>query len=292
MKQEQQQQAQHLYFQTDLSKAEIAAMLGVSRGTLQNWANDNNWDRIKINRDHIPMQLAENCYHIIAHLQESILSEARAEKPVTPEEVNMMYKLTTTVHKLRSRNTLNESLELNAHFMDFVSEQAPQFIEIVKPLVDAFLVSRAKSQSSAPAAASMAAAKQASHTHSPVAPEKVQPKPLSETGITEALLDLEDFKAWSEDPSTGPRNFTPAKIEEAVGYMVQDGLAEVKAAGPAGSKAFYAAAEQYLKNKLAAYRVQETANPAAGSQKPKPILKNQGMNRAQRRHLARTKTAA
>jgi len=291
MKQEQQQQAQHLYFQTDLSKAEIAAMLGVSRGTLQNWANDNNWDRIKLNRDHIPMQLAENCYHIIANLQESILSEARAEKPVTPEEVNMLYKLTTTVHKLRSRNTLNESLELNAHFMDFVSEQAPQFIDIVKPLVDAFLLSRAKGQSPAQPA-SMAAVKQPNHMHSPVAPEKAEPRPLSETDITEALLDLEDFKAWSEDPSTGPRNFTPAKIEEAVGYMVQDGLAEVKAAGPAGSKAFYAAAEQYLKNKLAAYRVQETANPAAGLQKPKPILKNQGMNRAQRRHLARTKTAA
>ena len=47
MKQEQQQQAQNLYFQTDLSKAEIASMLGISRRTLCYWVPDYNWDHIK-----------------------------------------------------------------------------------------------------------------------------------------------------------------------------------------------------------------------------------------------------
>ena len=176
MKQEQQQQAQSLYFQTDLSKSEIATMLGISRSTLHSWVRDYNWDHIKKSALHIPSQLAENCYFIMARMQEDILSEERRDKPATYQEVNALYKLTLTASKLKTRNLLNETLELGAHFIEFVDHQSPAAADFIKPYIDGYIVSRAASASST----------------------------QTEQDDLEARLDLEDLRYWAENPSEAP----------------------------------------------------------------------------------------
>ena len=79
MKTEQQQQAQHLYFQTDLSKSQIAETLGVSRRSLHYWIRQNDWERIKTSGQHIPSFLAENYYALIGGLMDEILLETIAD---------------------------------------------------------------------------------------------------------------------------------------------------------------------------------------------------------------------
>lgn len=119
MKQDQQQQAQRLYFQTDLTKTEIADALGISRRSLHYWVKDNQWDRLKKSAEHMPSLLAENCYLIMAKLQEHILSELRTMKPPTPQEINSLHKLTLTIRNLKGRSTLNETLEMSANFIRY-----------------------------------------------------------------------------------------------------------------------------------------------------------------------------
>ena len=189
MKQEQQQQAQSLYFQTDLSKSEIATMLGISRSTLHSWVRDYNWDHIKKRALHIPSQLAENCYFIMARMQEDILSEERRDKPATYQEVNALYKLTLTASKLKTRNLLNETLELGAHFIEFVDHQSPAAADFIKPYIDGYIVSRAADQTKQFTPQNAAASASSTQT---------------EQDDLEARLDLEDLRYWAENPSEAP----------------------------------------------------------------------------------------
>ena len=187
MKQEQQQQAQRLYFQTDLSKSEIASMLGISRSTLHHWVRDYNWDHIKQSAAAIPTQLAENCYFIMAKMQEEILSESRNGKPATFLEVNSLYKLTLTIGKLQKRCPLNETLEMGAHFMEFVDQRSPEAADFIKPYIDSYILARA------------AEPKQSTPVKKATAPTTP-----TEQDDTEARLDLEDLSYWAENPSEVP----------------------------------------------------------------------------------------
>jgi hypothetical protein len=176
MKAEQQKQAESLYFQTSLTKTEIAQIIGISRRTLHYWVRHNHWDRIRENAEVMPLALAGNCYCILAKLQESILSPDRADKPVTLQEVNAMHRLTMTIGKLKDRATLNENLEMMTYFMEFVHSANPSMAEDLKPVVNDYIKSRASAQSM------------------PImAPTSVKEDP------TEARLDLEDLAAWAQD---------------------------------------------------------------------------------------------
>ena len=178
MKQEQMQQAQHLYFQTDLSKTEIASMLGISRRTIHYWAHDNQWDHIKKSAASMPSLLAGNCYFIMAKMQQDILSEERQDKAPTYQEVNALYKLTLTINKLQNRCSLNETLEMGTHFMEFVNQQSPQAADLIKPFLDSYIASRAKVQTS---------------QFIPAKPNDDHQASSKEQQEGEALLDLEDL---------------------------------------------------------------------------------------------------
>jgi len=187
MKAEQQKQAESLFFQTNLSKTEIAQIIGVSRRTLHYWVQQNHWDRIRESAQVMPTALAGNCYLILARLQDSILSPERADKPITLQEVNTMHRLTLTISKLNKRGALNENLELMTYFLEFAHSHDPRMAELLKPVVDEFIRTRAAEYSvSAPIST-----------------------PVKKENPTEAQLDLEDIAAWAEaglnkEPLTQP----------------------------------------------------------------------------------------
>ena len=88
MKNEQQQKAQRLFFQSNFTKTEIAETIGISRSTLDVWISENHWDILRQCSSAMPSQLAENCYRIMGQLTQHILSPEREGQPVTTAEVN------------------------------------------------------------------------------------------------------------------------------------------------------------------------------------------------------------
>lgn len=186
MKIEQQQQARHLYFQTDLSKSEIANMIGVSRTSLHAWVREQEWDRLKKSAQHMPALVAENCYLIMAKLQESMLSELRFMKPPTPDEINMLSKLTLSIRRLTKRSALNESMELNNHLMEYVNREHPEMSEAIQPIINGFLKHRSKVQPH-------------QFMSSKFNDEGRIPTPGTHPDI-EKQLDLQDLMDWSENP--------------------------------------------------------------------------------------------
>ena len=149
MKPNEQHQARRLFLQTDLSKTEIADILGISRTTLDAWIADNHWHTLKQCASVMPSQLADNCYRIMGQLTEHILSPEREGKPVTSREVNSLHKLSTTIGKLKTKATLSESMEVFAGFTTYVSNLLPELATSLAPLIDAYIVSQSPAAGSA-----------------------------------------------------------------------------------------------------------------------------------------------
>jgi hypothetical protein len=140
---EKQQQAKNLFFQSDLTKTQIAQLLSISRRTLSYWIREGNWNRLKASATHLPSILAENCYHMMGQLQEHFLSERRLTNPVTHKEVDTLHKLAITAGKLKNRSTLNESMEMFGFFLDGLKKKDPQLAVSIAPHIEEYLSSRA-----------------------------------------------------------------------------------------------------------------------------------------------------
>jgi len=143
MENEKRQIAKNLYFQTNLTKTQIAGMLNVSRRSIGNWVKEGDWARLRESARHLPSLLAENCYHIIGHLTENYLSERRITNPVTTKEIDGLHKLTITATKLKNRNTLNESMEMFGFFMEMLKSRNSRLADEVMPYIDEYMSSRA-----------------------------------------------------------------------------------------------------------------------------------------------------
>src|ERR1035437_10060111 len=78
MKNEQLEEAKELYFQTNLSKAEIADKIGVNRKTVLFWSQQGNWDKVRLSARNMPSLVAEKCYYLIDQYLRSLLIDGDA----------------------------------------------------------------------------------------------------------------------------------------------------------------------------------------------------------------------
>ncbi len=143
MKTEQKIQARNLFFQTELTKTQIAQALNISRRTLSYWVKEGNWNRLKASANHMPAILAEKCYHIFGHLTDYYLSERRLTNPVSYKEVDTLHKLTLTIKNLKSRATINESMQTLNCMLDNIRQQDAPLAEKVAPYVEEYIEKRA-----------------------------------------------------------------------------------------------------------------------------------------------------
>jgi predicted DNA-binding protein YlxM (UPF0122 family) len=280
MQQDKQQNAERLFFQTELSNSVIAETVGVSRRTLYYWVKDNEWDRLKKSAQHMPSLLAENMYLIMAKMQADLMAEAHAYTPVTPQEMKMVDMASRTIQRLRNRHTVNETLELQAHLMDYVQQQHPEAVATLQPIIKGFLKSRAKVQ-----------------------PHQFMAGRLNDTGavmqterdILESQLDLENMMYWAENPGKSPDDIEetieqtsiPAKEHTVkAAHISQQAAPEPKSLIQKEREMLnYVLTE--LKAEQALFDAQPIGlAPPVTAHKPK-IINPQNLNRAQRREIAR-----
>lgn len=190
MKNEQREQAKNLYFQTELSKSQIATLLNISRTTLHTWVVDGNWDRLKNSATHLPALIAEKCYYIIGNYTDHLLSEQRESTPLQKQEADTLYRMVVILNKLKNRSTINESMEMFGFFFDGLKAKAPRLATDLLPHLEEYMSSRAA-----------------------VYPEHLAPESLNERGrlpvkeknYTEEELDQQDLAAWQQEQEQGMR---------------------------------------------------------------------------------------
>jgi hypothetical protein len=142
MKNEQKQQAKHLYFQTDMSKTEIAGRLGLNRRTIMLWCQEGNWDRLKQSSRHLPSMVAEKCYYLLDQLASYHLSEAAVMSTFSSKDADAINKLASSIKKLKNRNAVNESMEMFNYFLDGINRKDPELAAQVLPYIEEHISSR------------------------------------------------------------------------------------------------------------------------------------------------------
>ncbi len=186
-------QAKELYFQTNLSKTQIAESLGVPRRTLHFWIKQNNWDRLKNAAEHLPSLLAENCSHILGNFTRSLLN-CYNDEPLSLQHTEILYKLTMTIQKLKNRATISDSMEMFALFQDGLRKQNPALADTIMPYIEQYISKRARI-----------------HQHH-LLPEdfnidgRARLKPFNEN---EARLDYFDMQLWDSPDGKVPEEWGP-----------------------------------------------------------------------------------
>ncbi|MCD6010245.1 MAG: putative ATPase subunit of terminase (gpP-like) [Flavipsychrobacter sp.] len=135
------QEAKELYYQTDLTKTEIANALGISRRALHYWIRAYRWEKMKESANVLPSLLAEKCYHIIGHLTDQYLDEMRMNKPVTYTEAETLYRLMLTARKLKTHSTMNERMEMFKDFHERLARHDKKLSKALAPHIERYFVS-------------------------------------------------------------------------------------------------------------------------------------------------------
>jgi len=131
-------QAHDLYFQTDMSQSQIAEMLSINRKTLYLWMKESNWQQVKRSARHTPSILAEQYYQQLAAINEQIA--AREEQPYpTREEAEIIRKLTLTIGRIKTGQTVSEHIETMTRFLEQLKTEAPSLLEEILPHTDKFI---------------------------------------------------------------------------------------------------------------------------------------------------------
>ncbi len=282
MKTEQMQDALHLYLQTNLTKTEIAHYLNISRRSVNSWARDMEWERIKNCAGHIPMIMAGNNYLVMAKLQNEILSDQCADQPLDLRKINTLCKVANTTRKLTTRNTLNDNIELRELFLSHVNAQNPELALTIQPYIDSYLISQVKAGSREFKDLKTAWEAIQPVTQSNVAPstDTPEPKPLTRRQLIEleeARLDQEDLEYWAQNPTS----------KDDPEYYPEWTNANEPKTSSTNSDLLNPDSNPSTANKKVAW-----ANPDQEMKARMEQLKNQGLSRAQRRKIIRTKVAA
>ncbi len=139
---QQQQQARNLFFQTSLTKTQIAQVLNVNRRTIYEWSVQGNWERIKKSAANLPCILAEKCYFLIGHFTDHLLSRTNTGGALSRSEVESIYKLTLSINRLKKGSSVNENMEAFTYFLESIERKDPELAHKVVPYFDAYIRTR------------------------------------------------------------------------------------------------------------------------------------------------------
>ena len=132
------QQARHLFFQTDLTRAQIAHITGISHRTLFDWIKEGDWLRARANAASAPALIAEAYYAQLTELNKKI-ARRRTEAYPTLEESTIIRRLAGTIKAVKPTRNRNEAVELMAEFSRFVRKHNAAAADVLTDIMTAFL---------------------------------------------------------------------------------------------------------------------------------------------------------
>ncbi len=145
-KSELKEEAKELYFQSDLTKTQIAEKVGITRKTLLFWSRQGNWDTLKRAAEHTPALVAEKCYYLIDQFTSRLLTDGMAISTLSLKEAQTIHLLASSVRKLKDRSTINESMEMFNFFLTGLNRRDPELAAQIKPQIEEFITTRANNK--------------------------------------------------------------------------------------------------------------------------------------------------
>ena len=145
-RQQQKEFARTLYLRENLTQAEIAERVGVSRQTVIRWVGAEKWDELKASISMTAEGQIRNLQRQVIEINNSILNRESGNRYANAKEADTIVKLTTAINKLQTEAGIHEIVGVGAAFVDFMRpidlEKAQEFTRLFDAFIKAKMTKR------------------------------------------------------------------------------------------------------------------------------------------------------
>ena len=145
-RQQQKEFARTLYLRENLTQAEIAERVGVSRQTVIRWVGAEKWDELKASISMTAEEQIRNLQRQVIEINNSILNRVSGNRYANAKEADTIVKLTTAINKLQTEAGIHEIVGVGAAFVDFMRpidlEKAQEFTRLFDAFIKAKMTKR------------------------------------------------------------------------------------------------------------------------------------------------------
>lgn len=131
--------ARTLYLRENLTQAEIAERVGVSRQTVVRWVAAERWDELKASLSMTAEEQIRALQRQIMEINDSILCKEAGHRYADAKQADTIVKLTNAINKLQTEAGIHEMVSVGTAFIEFLRpvdlEKAKEFTR----LFDAFI---------------------------------------------------------------------------------------------------------------------------------------------------------
>lgn len=117
------EQARNLYFQSDLTQAQIASIAGINPKTLYTWIKKENWDRMKAAAVRTPAAITEKLYIQLNNLTYAIIGRESGSNFPTKDEAYVIKTLAYSIGKIKKQVSVSETIDVMMGFIDYINKR-------------------------------------------------------------------------------------------------------------------------------------------------------------------------
>jgi len=134
--------AKLLWTKENLTQAEIADRVGVTRITVNKWINNENWETLKVSISMTNEEQLKNLYRQLAEIQNAILTREDGTRYAMPSEAEVIRKLTISIKQLQAELGLSEITSVFGGLIQFLRTYEPARVKEIAPILDAYVKSK------------------------------------------------------------------------------------------------------------------------------------------------------
>jgi transcriptional regulator with XRE-family HTH domain len=134
--------AKLLYTKENLTQAEIAGRVGVTRVTINKWINSESWEMLKVSITITKEEQLKNIYRQLVEINEVITGRDKGQRFATPPEADTISKLTKSIKQMETEVGLSDIISSFAGLIQFIRTYDAEQVEVFKPVLDAYVKSK------------------------------------------------------------------------------------------------------------------------------------------------------
>ena len=131
--------ARTLYLRENLTQAEIATRVGVSRVTINKWAQGGKWEEQKAGMTITRDQQIANLYRQVAEINRVIADRPEGERFASSKEADILGKLSASIRKMETDAGIADTISVLTKFVNWLRPVDLEKAKEITRLADAFI---------------------------------------------------------------------------------------------------------------------------------------------------------
>ena len=131
--------ARTLYLRENLTQAEIAARVGVSRVTVNRWSQTGKWEEQKAGMTITREQQIANLYRQVAEINRAIAGREEGNRFANSKEADILGKLSASIRKMETEAGISDIISVLTKFINWIRPVDLEKAKEILRLADAFI---------------------------------------------------------------------------------------------------------------------------------------------------------